>query len=159
MKIHKSSHEPITAAESGGLGTTWYRVTGEQFRDFIEDREDNLFVKYTALYNGFESLNLTQMFGSAVVDDELFICETDGQPIVVGGDADVDPETALENYTPEELEAYIEDAKEQTLTKYITYREFKPDLLEDDQNNAAIEALQSGDYSLKDVIDDYNQLW
>jgi hypothetical protein len=78
---------------------------------------------------------------------------------VVGQDADVDPETAFEKYTPEELDAYIEDAKDTELTKYITYREFKPELLEEDQTNAAIEALQSGDYTLDDVIKDYKNLW
>lgn len=159
MKIHKSTHQVVTAAENDGIGTTWYRVTREQFRDFIENREDNLFVQYTANTNGFESLNLTQMFGSAIYDEELFICVSDGQPITVGQDADVDPETAFEKYTPEELEVYIKDAKDTELTKYITYREFKPELLEEAQTNAAIEALQSGDYTLDDVIKDYNKLW
>lgn len=157
MKVHKSTHRPITAAS--GIGTTWYRVTPDQFRKFIEDREDNLFVKYTALTNQFDCLNLSQMFGSAIYDDELFICETDGQPIVVGPDADVDPETAFESYTPEDLHAYIEDAKTETLIKYITYREILPDLLKDEQNAAVISALESGDYVIKDVIDDYNDLW
>lgn len=159
MKIYRTTHQAVTAAENDGIGTTWYRVTSEQFRNFIDDREENVFVKYTANTNGLESLNISQMFGSAIYDDELFICVTDGQPIVVGADANVNPETAFENYTPEELEAYIEDAKDSELTKYITYREFKQELLDDDQTNAAIEALQSGDYTLEDVIKNYNQLW
>lgn len=159
MKISKSTHQTVTAAENSSVGTTWYRVTGDQFRKFIDEKEDNLFVKYTANTNGFECLNLSQMFGTAVYDDELYICVTDGQPIVVGADADVDPETAFKHYTPEDLEAYIEDADDQILIKYITYREFNPDLLEEDQTNAAIEALQSGDYDVAEVIKNYNEIW
>lgn len=159
MKIYKSTHQAVTAAENDGIGTTWYRVLNDQFRKFIDDKEDNVFVRYTANTNGLDCLNLTQMFGSAIYDDELFICVTDGQPIVVGADTNVDPETAFEKYTPEDLDAYIEDAKDSELTKYITYREFKPDLLENDRDNAAIEALQSGDYSFEDIIKDYNEIW
>ena len=159
MKISKSTHQTVTAAESSSVGTTWYRVTGDQFRKFIDEKEDNLFVKYTANTNGVECLNPSQMFGTAIYDDELYICVTDGQPIVVGDDVDVDPETAFKKYTPEDLEAYIEDADDQILIKYITYREFNLDLLEEDQTNAAIEALQSSDYKVEDVIKNYNEIW
>ena len=159
MKVHRSQHQPVVAAENKGIGTTWYKVTFQQFKNFIEDYEPNLFVKYTALTNQFECLDINQMYCSAIYDDELFICETDGQPIVVGTDAEVDPETAFEDYTPEELHAYIEDAKNSTLTKYITYREFNQDLLEDDRIEAAVEALQSGHYSIEDLIKDYNEIW
>lgn len=159
MKVYKSTHEPVVAAKIANVGTTWYRVTLKQFSDFIEDHESNLFIRYTALTNNFDALNLSQMYGSAVYDDELFICETNGQPIVVGPDADVDPETAFENYTPEDLHAYIEDAKTETLIKYITYREIKPELLEEDQVDAAIDALETRQISIEDLIKDYNEIW
>lgn len=159
MKLSKKEHKPVVAAGNGGIGTTWYRVTISQFVDFIENRESNLFVKYTALTNYFDSLNIDQMYGSAVYDDTLYICETDGQPLIVGNRDDVDPEKAFKEFTPEDLEVYIEDADEKILLKYITYREIDPDLLEDDQINAAIEALQSGYYTIEDLIKAYNEIW
>lgn len=158
MKLSKSEHKSITAAGNGGIGTTWYRVTPLQFSEFIENRESNLFIMYAANTEYFDALNLSQMFGSAVYDEDLYICESDGQPIVVGSDPDVDPETAFEIYTAEDLEAYIQDATEKILLKYITYREFDIDVLSDIQTNAAIEALQGG-ISLEDVIKAYNELW
>lgn len=157
LKLHKTSHTPVIAATN--VGTTWYRVTLRQFEDFFETREENIFVRYVATLKLFECLNISQMFGSAIYDDELFICVTDGQPISVEGDDNVDPETAFESYTPDDLQAYIVDAKDEILIKYLSYREMLPDLLEDEQSAAAIDALESEDYTVKDVIDDYNEIW
>lgn len=157
VKIHMSTRKPVTAAS--GIGTTWYRVTLKQFKDYFEDKEDNLFVKYTAVTNQFDCLDLSQMFGSAVYDDELFICVTDGQPLLIGTDTEVDPETAFDYYTPEELHAYIEDASQDILLQHLTYREILPKLLLDEQSEAAISALESKDYNVKDIIEDYNEIW
>lgn len=159
MKVYKTEHKSITAAEGASAGTTWYRVSLPQFTDFIEDHETNIFVKHAALTYLFDCLDLAQMYGSAVYDDELFICKTDGQPIKVKDDENVDPETAFKKYTPEDLYPYIEDAKDDTLIKYITYREMRPEILEEGQTDAAIEVLESREYSVEDVIKDYNEIW
>lgn len=159
MKLSKTSHKSITAAEEKVMATLWYRVTMSQFADFIEKDEPNLFVRYTALSNYFDCLDLSQMYGSAIYDHTLYICDTNGQPIIVDNKDDVDPETAFKHYTPEDLQVYIIDADEKILLKYITYREMDQELLEDERIDAAIEALQSGDYTIEDVIKDYNEIW
>ena len=138
-------------------GTSWYPVTRKQFTDFAEDNITNVFLRYTAIYDGFEALDLDLMYGTKIVDDTLYICSSDGKDIRVG-DEEVDPEIALDEYTPDELFAYMEDVTDQVLESHTTVNDFNKDLLKDNLNNAAIEALQD-DVDFSELIEDYNEIW
>jgi hypothetical protein len=157
MIIKKTNkYTPIMSAEMIS-GTTWYPVTAKQFKEFAEDIIENIFIKYTAIYDGFEALDLDLMYGTRIIDDVLYICSSDGKDIRIG-DEEVSPEFALDNFTPDELSAYMEDATDKVLESHTTANDFDKDLLKENLDNAAIEALQDGiDFS--ELIDDYNEIW
>jgi hypothetical protein len=157
MIIKKTNkYTPIMSAETIA-GTTWYPVTMSQFSDFVEDNIENVFLKYTATYDGFDALDLDLMYGSRIIDDTLYVCSSDGKPIQIGNE-EVDPEFALDKYTPEELSAYMEDVTDKVLESHTTANDFDKDLLKENLNNAAIEALQDN-VDFPKLIEDYNEIW
>lgn len=157
MIIKKTNkYTPIMSAETIA-GTTWYPVTMSQFDDFAEDVMENVFLKYTAKYDGFEALDLDLMYGTRIIDDVLYICSSDGKDIRVG-DEEVDPEFALDKYTPDELSVYMEDVTDKVLESHTTVNDFDRDLLKENLDNAAIEALQGG-IDFPKLIEDYNEIW
>jgi hypothetical protein len=157
MIIKKTNkYTPIMSAETIA-GTSWYPVTAEEFKDYVEDNIENVFLKYTANYDNFEALDLDLMYGTRIVDDVLYICSSDGKDIRVG-DEEVNPEFALDEYTPDELSAYMEDVTDKVLESHTTVNDFDKDLLKENLDNAAIEALQNGiDFS--ELIDYYDEIW
>ena len=138
-------------------GTTWYPVTLKQFKDFAEDNIENVFLKYAVTYDGFDALDLDLMYGTRIVDDVLYICSSDGKDIRVGNE-EVDPEFALDTYTPDELSVYMEDVNDKVLESHTTVNDFDKDLLKENLDNAAIEALQGGSDFPK-LIENYNEIW
>lgn len=157
MIIKKTNRLTSIMSAETVAGTSWYPVSRAQFTDFAEDNITNTFLKYTAIYDGFDALDLDLMYGTKIVDDTLYICSSDGKDIRVG-DEEVDPEIALDEYTPDELFAYMEDVTDQVLESHTTVNDFNKDLLKANLNNAAIEALQDGiDFS--ELIENYNEIW
>ena len=157
MIIKKANRQtPIMSAETIA-GTTWYPVTLKQFKDFAEDNIENVFLKYTIIYDGFDALDLDLMYGTRIVDDTLYICSSDGKDIQVGNE-EVDPEFALDKYSPDELSAYMEDVTDTVLESHTTANDFNRELLEENLNNAAIEALQD-DVDFSELIDYYDEIW
>ena len=157
MIIKKANRQtPIMSAETIA-GTTWYPVTLKQFKDFAEDNIENVFLKYTIIYDGFDALDLDLMYGTRIVDDTLYICSSDGKDIQVGNE-EVDPEFALDKYSPDELSAYMEDVTDKVLESHTTANDFNRELLEENLNNAAIEALQD-DVDFSELIDYYDEIW
>ena len=139
------------------MGTSWYPVSMKQFSDFTEDHIVNVFLKYTADYDGFEALDLDLMYGTRIIDDTLYICSSDGKPIQVGNE-EVDPEFALDKYTPDELHAYMEDVTDNVLISHTTANDFDRKLLEENLRDAAIGALQDF-VDFPKLIEDYNEIW
>lgn len=157
MFIKKTNRQTSIMSAETIAGTSWYPVSMKQFDDFAEDHIENVFLKYTAAYDGFDALDLDLMYGTRVVDDTLYICSSDGKAIQVGNE-EVDPEFALDNYTPEVLHAYMEDVTDKVLESHTTANDFDKDLLKENLNNAAIEALQD-DVDFSKLIEDYNEIW
>lgn len=157
MIIKRTNKQTSIMSADFIAGTTWYPVSMEQFDDFAEDNIENVFLRYTAYYDGFKALDLDLMYGSRIVDETLYICSSDGKPIQVGNE-DVDPEFALDKYTPEDLHAYMEDVTDKILESHTTVNDFDQDLLKENMNNAAIEALQ-GDVDFPKLIEYYNEIW
>ena len=102
MKIRKThsktpvaSSMKVMAADLQSIGTVYYRVLAAQIESAYEDEDP--FIYYAVLEDGLDAINLDTMVGSKVIDDELFICQSDGQEININGEM-VDPFVALEDY-------------------------------------------------------------
>lgn len=157
MIIKKTGRQTSIMSADYIAGTSWYPVSISKFSDFAEDHIENVFLKYTALYDGFDALDLDLMYGTRVIDDTLYICSSDGKAIQVGNE-EVDPEFALDNYTPDELHAYMEDVTDNVLISHTTANDFDRKLLEENLRDAAIEALQDF-VDFPKLIEDYNEIW
>lgn len=127
MKLSKKLAKAITsAAESNNKGTTFYRVTLDQLKEvFSEGNDSNLWMIYAISEYGFNAIRIEDIWGSAVIEDELYLCKTDGNYISVKGQDDVEPETALETYDIVDLFKYIvDDTPAEVIKKMITDDEF-----------------------------------
>lgn len=130
MKIIRTSKSTnsirkIVAAE--GIGTTYYKATIDDVVDAIRDGS-NLFVYYAMLALGFESIDLDHnLFGSYIDGNTIYLCDTDGEDIEVNGQM-FDPEDAMEEFGPEALESYIQDATPEIIRRFITPYELKFDI-------------------------------
>ena len=100
---------------------------------------------------GFDCLDINSLYGSAIIGDTLFLCETNGVEIEVDGEQ-VDPESALEDYPISALSKYIKDvtnkAIEKNIDEYVIkgfkYDKWAPDLIKK--------------YDFTDMVDDYLEL-
>lgn len=118
-KIYSTEIKP---AEDSG--TTYYRVTEDQLLDYAENSRNVVF-RYLIEKYSFDALDLeSKMFGSRLIDNVLYICDTDKQKIQVDGEF-VDPERAIDNYDLDDLEAYIQDSNEHVLERFVDGRELK----------------------------------
>lgn len=145
MKIIKNNSQPnpnsVRIAAASDFGTTYYAAEIDDIIDAMDDNPDtNIWVRHAIEKSGLEALNLEDsLFGSAVIDDKLYICRTDGKDIQIAGQ-DVDPEKALSDYSVEELSAYIQPSTPEIITSSITEYEIKfPDI-----NEAASDLLEVG---------------
>lgn len=133
----------ITANSEFNTGdTVFYKVTLDKLHDsFSESSPDhNLWLEYAIRIYGFDAIKVDDIWGSKVVDDVLYLCSTNGQPIYVDG-VPVDPEKALESFDVSELSDYIEDADTDIVREIITDYEF--DLKDVDE--LALEMLKMGE--------------
>lgn len=138
MKLKRTSARAITAATSAG--TTYYRATLQDVEDAIQnDTAANIWILKSFQELGWDAIDFKhRLFGSQIIDNDLYICETDGRDINVNGDM-IDPESALLDYDIRQLSAYVEDATDDIILRYITTYEIKtpdfdkwaPDLLDD----------------------------
>lgn len=132
-----NSSTNITAATQSN--TTFYKTNVEQILDVLKDNDANVWLIAAFQNEGLNALDIEHhLFGSYEDGENLYICVTDGYEINVNNE-EVDPELAMENYSIEELSAYIKDATPEVILERITEFEIKPpyfdgwaaDLLED----------------------------
>lgn len=154
MKLLKRSlHSNVPIKSAYTIGTVYYETTLNQVIDALENNDANMWLILALKESGWDSIDFkNNMFGSKVINDKLYICQTNGQDINVSG-KDVDPETALDDYELSELSAYIEPASDDIIIKNITGYEIKITNV----NETAIELLQHGN-SLLDVVKDAEEL-
>lgn len=131
MKIYGASSSLVE-------GTTFYRVTPDQIRRYYSD-DDNIIVKYLVRNEGLQAFDIDQIYGSALIGSDAYICVNDGEPIEVDGE-EVDPEDALELFDIEDLQEYIQDADDEIIRRYLSMYE----LDEFDLDSVAIELLSAG---------------
>lgn len=151
MKIIKNFSSPITAATS--VGTTYYKASIDELIDALKTSDGNIWVINMLEYKGWDAIDFdNNLFGSKVIGDDLYLCETDGQDIQINGQL-VDPEKALDEYDVSELSAYIKPADSKKLTNSITGYEVKIT----DVDDTAIDLLKVGN-SFIDVVKDAEEL-
>ena len=159
MKMQRSKStklQSVTAASN--IGTTYYRATLDNVIQTLTRNDANIFLLYLIEEDGFDALDFKKhMFGSAVFEenheDVIYICVTDGYEIEVDGEM-IDPEEALENYSPSYLENRIKDANDDIIMRNITPYE----LLDFDESSIARGILRTYDVSFKKVVSDFEEI-
>lgn len=148
MKIYKSIHAAVNPAQNPG--TTFYSATVDDIIDAYGDVTLNAWIRQAFVDRGLDAIDYDHnLYGSAIIDDVLYICVTDGYDIEVNGE-EVDPEEALSEYTPEDLSDYIKPATAEIIRRYITEYELKtPDF-----ESLAIDLLRDG-HTFSKLVTDY----
>lgn len=141
----------IRAAASPG-GTIWYEAEFEQVRDAL--KEENLILYGAFLTNGFDCISNIDINlpGSYVQGDYLYICESDGELININGEQ-VDPESAMEEYGPEMLSAYIVPADDKIIRQKLTDYEITDYDIDD-----VADALFEEGYTFTSILTDYEKI-
>lgn len=148
MKLRRTikGNTLITAATQ--VGTTYYQITLDDVKNAMKDNNDaNIWILKSFEELGWDAIDFDHnLFGSQIIDNVLYLCVTDGRNIEVGGGL-VDPEAALEDYDVSELSAYVQEADEDTILKYITQYE-----IETPNFNKWAEDLLSDGYKFTDLV-------
>lgn len=137
----------ITSSTSRYSGTTFYKITEDQFESVLRDKDANLFIQEAFKMYGFSGINIDTLWGSIVENGYLYLCETDGQEITVG-EGLVDPEEAIENFGIDMCSSYIQDASDEVVANHIFEYELSDDV---DLEDIGIQLLSSG-YSIQNVF-------
>lgn len=127
-------------------GTTFYQASEEDIERYYHN-SDNCIIEYLIHSQGLEAFDLDSMYGSAIIDDMLYVCVTDGDYIAVGDDLEVNPEEALETYDLEDLQSYIRPITNAIIRRYVSQYEMEfPDI-----DDLALEMLEK-DYSFTQIV-------
>lgn len=130
-------------------GTAFYQVTADDALEALSQSGGNKFSMQAFKDNGWDAVNIDDMYGSRIINDVLYICQTDGEEIVVGS-ALVDPEEALDEFDLDELAEYIHRTTPRVILQFLS----PYDIIIDDVDNLALELLESGE-SFKTLVDNY----
>lgn len=151
MKITKKVYG-ADRNEARKAGTTYYTITKDALRKAFDGDSENVWLKAAIESDGFGAIDLDKnLFGSKVIGDTLYLCITDGRDIMVDGIA-VDPEEALDEYTPEQLSDFVAHATDKLIRRYITpYEIYEPDF-----DELAVNLLKDG-VSFGRLVDDYEE--
>lgn len=156
MKINKklSGDEGLTTEYDGFGGTTFYKITEDQLKKFYED-DKNIALRYIVESKGFDAFNTDEMYGSyySPSEDAFYYCETDGHYISVNGNDEVDPESAMEDYSIEDLYEYIEDGTDDEIRKYFSEYE----LADIDADDVGTSLVEDG-YTFKEALEALDKL-
>lgn len=151
MKIYRKSIS-ASVSPAKNSGTTFYSASADDIIEAYGDVTLNVWVRKAFIERGLEAIDYDRnLFGSKVIDDVLYICVTDGQDIEVDGEL-VNPEEALEIYTPYELSEYIRPASKDIISRYITEYE----IIIPDFDNWAIDLLNDV-YDFSKLVKDYQE--
>lgn len=153
MKRYVSS-STITAATRHG--TTYYKASLDQILQVLKKENANVWLIGALQDSGFDALDVqNRLFGSRVINNDIYICVTDGYDITVNGQT-TDPETALDDFDVEELSNYISDATDEIIHRYITVYEL--DFSNFDTENIAVSLLTEDHIMFSDLYSDYGDL-
>ena len=142
MKIYKNNDAKLPE----NTGTTFYKVTEDQLLKYY-DKDKNPIARYIVSENGFNAFDLDLMYGSEVIGDALYYCDTDGFDIEVNGQ-EVAPEDALDKFGVDALTTYIKDADTDFIKRHLSSYEFKPVNLD----KVAADILDDGSITFTEMV-------
>lgn len=154
-QVEIASSKKIMAADLESIGTTYYRISSDQILKAYSAKTEDPFIYYAIAEDGLAAINLDTLVGSQIVDDELYICQSDGQNIIVDN-TEVDPFVALEEYGVEACENYIEDVDSKFILDTITIYEIDRKSIIAHLNDAAADALDR-EYDFTTLVRYYNE--
>lgn len=154
MKLSKSLR-PISAAEHPEYGTKYYGITLDDALT-AHRSTGNIWVYGALLKDGFNALNIADMWGSKVFGNTLYVCDTDGEDIKVG-DHYINPETALEEESLSNLQEYIiENPTDKKICDLIS--EYELDYKYLDIDEIARTLLDDPSISFIELYNDYSDI-
>ena len=159
MKITKSKNNydasmvSVNAAENDDdRGTIFYSVSLEDAISYLQTEQSNLFLLYAIKSIGWDALDIDQFYGGAVLDNVLYMCDTDGSDIDINGQR-VSPDDVLLNYDVADIQDYIEIADSKFVKDHITIYEMKK--LDSKSISQYAKDMLNDDVNFDDVVDDY----
>lgn len=153
MKIKRN----VFAAEDNDKdtfgGTQFYKISEEDLKKYFED-DSNIVMRYVVATQGFDAFDTDSMWGSYYdrATGNFYYCNTDGQDIMINGE-EIDPESALDEYSIEDVQEYVVDGTDSKIRKYFTEYELKPV----DIDEAGQGLIEDG-YSFSQIIEDMKKL-
>lgn len=129
-------------------GTTFYTITVDAA---VHAYENNNLIVYQALKDyGWDAFDIDKyLIGSAIIDDILYLCVSDGIDLDIDGVGLVDPEEAIDTVDLDSLIDYIKQPTDQEIVKHLTPYDLDEDIL--DLDTIAEELLASG-YTFIEII-------
>lgn len=151
MRITKKS---ITAAIKPATikGTKFYAATINDLIGAFSGDKDNVWIKAAFEEDGFDAINFkNSLLGSKVIDETLYICETDGMQVDIDN-YEYDPEKILDEVDVSDIEDMIETADDDIIHKYISEYELNtPDF-----DKLGVKLLNDG-VKFKDLVSGYEE--
>lgn len=131
----------------------FYRCTFEDVYEACED--ENMFVRYALDKYRWGAVNIDRLYGSAIFDDDLYLCVTDGaEEIDINGQL-YPPESLFdEGYTPDDIAELIESSTPDVIREYIDEYVLS-DIV--DYAKLVISMLKRGE-ELNEVVDSYDYI-
>ena len=115
----------ILANSNQKAGTVFYEITLDQIIRYYSESTKNCWVRQAFIERGWDAIDFEHnLYGSAVIDDVLYMCVTDGADIIVDNTA-IYPEEALEYFTIDDLVEYIQPVTDAIIKRYISEYEIK----------------------------------
>ena len=108
--------------------TTFYKTDIEHVQHVLSENDVNVWLQKSIEVEKFDAIDFkNNLFGSNVIDGELYLCVSNETEITVN-DEKVDPEDALDTFSLSELSKYIKPATDDIILSYITtYEIYQPD--------------------------------
>ena len=136
------------------MGTTIYEVPLSEVQDKYKD---DIIISYLLETRGFNAFDLERYCeGSIVNGDNLYLLDTDYNPVRVFGVEVEDVELLLEDYTVDELDAagFIKPATKEVIRRYLSDYELTTDF---DLDEVA-SALMSEGHTFTEIVKAANNI-
>ena len=153
MRIIKGRNQVVASVHTAkSSGTVFYKITMKELLKLMKSEDCNVWIMKSFEELGWDAIDFeSNLFGSKVIDDVLYLCVSDGYDIDVDGEL-YDPESVLDDLGEDGINNYIQKPTKEVVTRYITeYEVNTPDF-----DGWAADLLSDG-YSFEDLVRDYHE--
>lgn len=127
------------------VDTVFYKTTVNDVKKYL--KKENIWLKMVFDLYEWNCININDMLGSKIIDNVLYICESDFAVFEIDGE-DVDPVSMLSDFDIDEIQDFIEPVTTDILKQRLTHYEFKIK----DINEIAFDLIVSG-YDFKEIVE------